>query len=139
MGRVVGYVLALTLLGTSDASAECPWSPEDANDNAKILAHQECKEAEIRKAEQGFMHAEIAVSQRIKALYDIVPERDRLQVVARQRAWERASEACPPPNNGLMKTPERFACLEQDYWNRAELLDALIAECRAGTCDLGKL
>jgi hypothetical protein len=139
MGRVAGYVLALTLLGPSAASAECPWSPEDANDNAKILAHQECKEAENEKAEQRFRYAETAVSQRIKALLDIVPERDRLQVATRQAAWRRASEACPPTNNGLMETPERFACLEQDYWNRAELLDALIAECRAGTCDLGKL
>ena len=75
----------------------------------------------------------------MQVLLVIVPERDRLQVSTRQAAWRRASEACPPPNNGLMETPERFACLEQDYWNRAELLDALIAECRAGTCDLGKL
>lgn len=139
MRRVAGYVLALTLLGTSDASAECPWSPEDANDNAKILAHQECKESENVRAEQRFRHAEMAVSDRIQALLDIVPERDRLQVSTRQAAWRHASEACPLPINGLMRTPERFACLEEDYRNRAELLDRLIVECGTGTCDLGKL
>jgi hypothetical protein len=139
MARIAGYVLALALLGTSEASAECPWSPQDANDNAKILAHEECKRDENAKAEQGFRRAEIAVNQRIQALLDIVPERDRSQVSTRQVAWERASQACPPPDNGLMQTPERFACLEQDYRNRAAFLDELIAECHASTCDLGKL
>ena len=122
------------------ARADCPWSPEDFNDDAKVAAHVACRQAEMFDA---FNRADAAyrdMTVRLTELYLLLTAEGDKRLDQRQSAWLAGTEkACPPATKEIDEMTAHANCLEGAYVDRAKFLDQRLAECKSVGCQLDRL
>lgn len=122
------------------ARADCPWAPEDFNDDAKVMAHIECKKAEMFDALIRADAASRDMSARLSELYLLLTSEGDKRLDQTQPTWrDRTEGTCPPISTNVDEMIAHANCLEGAYVDRAKFLDQRIAECQSVGCQLDRL
>jgi uncharacterized protein YecT (DUF1311 family) len=132
--------LLLSLAGVPVAAqADCPWSPSDFEDDAKVIAHARCKMDEMTQVAAQAETARKSMSTRLTELHRLLGSQDDETLQNSQSAWWKSTDACPPLSKNVDDVINHLACMERTYLDRAKFLDERLLECKSDGCQPDKL
>lgn len=129
----------LLVIASVAAKADCPWSPGDFEDDAKVIAHARCKMDEMTQAAARAETARKNMSMRLTELHGLLASQDDETLQNSQSVWWKGTDACPPLSKNVDDGINHLVCMERAYIDRAKFLDERLLECRSDGCQPDKL
>jgi len=90
---------AVLIFATTAASlpvrADCPWVPEDFNDDAKVIAHFECRKNEMLETSKRAEAAHKDMVARLTQLHMLLDSAGDERLSRNQSIWWDTTKTCP--------------------------------------------